>query len=223
MQVPTLPQKPEIHIDSATAGFMIATALFFDSLDLAPAAMMTAATGAATAVGWIPFLGQLIGVAAIGAGMIIEWALSVLIAFTAFFTFFIWFKIHGVSLGFINKYALRRFLIMILCALLESLPIPFFSALPLITVGTVASILVTRAQDIEERREWEGKVSQLERLFWKLARDGSPQSVHQLQHVLREVKKDQRTHAKLKMVLQQRRAYEAPGATNKPAPTEREG
>jgi hypothetical protein len=51
MQVPTLSNKPEQHIDNATAGFMVATALFFDALDVVPAALMTAATGAATAVG----------------------------------------------------------------------------------------------------------------------------------------------------------------------------
>lgn len=204
MQVPTLPNRPEQHIDNATAGFMFATALFFDVLDLVPSALMTAATGAAVAVGWIPFLGQLVGVAAIGAGIIIEWALSALIAFTAFFTFFIWFKIHGVSLSLINKFAIRRFLIMLLCALLESLPIPFFSALPMITVGTVASIMLSRAEDREALREWEGKASELERLFWRLARDGAPHSSAQIHAVLRGVRNDRKTHAKLKMALQQR-------------------
>ena len=204
MQVPTLPNKPEQHIDNATAGFMVATALFFDALDVVPAALMTAATGAATAVGWIPFLGQLIGVAAIGAGMIIEWAISALIAFCAFLTFFLWFKIHGVSLGFIDRFAIRRLLIWLLCVLLESLPIPFLSSLPMLTVSTVASIMLSRAQDREELREWQGKVSHLERLFWKLAHDGVPHSSAQIHAVLREVKKDRKTHAKLKMALQQR-------------------
>jgi len=203
MQVPTLSNKPEQHIDNATAGFMIATALFFDALDVVPAALMTAATGAATAVGWIPFLGQLIGVAAIGAGMIIEWAISALIAFCAFLTFFLWFKMHGVSLGFVNRFAIRRLLIWLICTLLESLPIPFLSALPLLTVSTVASIILSRAQDKEELREWQGKVSRLERIFWKLAHDGVPHSSAQFHAVLREAKKDRKTHAKLRMALQQ--------------------
>ena len=208
MQVPPLPNKPEKHIDNATAGFMVATALLFDSLDVAPAALMTAATAAATAVGWVPFFGQLVGIAALGAGVIIEWALSALIAFCAFLTFFLWFKIHGVSLGFINRFAIRRLLIWLLCVLLESLPIPFLSSLPMLTVGTVASIMLSRAQDREELREWQGKVSRLERLFWKLAHDGVPHTSAQIHAVLREVRKDRKTHAKLKMALQQRTARE---------------
>ena len=89
MQVPTLPNKPEKHIDTATAVFMVATALFYDALDVAPAALMAATTAAVGAVGWVPFFGQLVGVAALGAGMLMEWLLSIVISFLSFLTFFL--------------------------------------------------------------------------------------------------------------------------------------
>ena len=110
---------------------------------------------------------------------------------------------RGVSLGFEDGFAIRRLLVMLICSLLEDVPLPFFSALPLLTISTIVAIFLSRAQDREALREWEGKVSKLERLFWRLARDGAPHSIAQLRAVLREVKKDRKTHAKMRMALQQ--------------------
>lgn len=202
MRIPDIPQKPTTRIDTSTAMFMVATAIFYDALELAPTAMMTVATGAAVAVGWVPFLGQLVGIGAIAAGIIIEWTLSVLIVVTASLHFFTWFQIQEVHLGFVNRFAVRRLVIWLICVLVESLPIPFISALPMLTVGTIASILLSWKEDRAVLHTWEKKLEKLEKLFGQFARMDDQRAHVALRSILNASKKDAVTHAKLKSKLQ---------------------
>lgn len=110
-------QEKKQRISTLTAMLMIALAIFFDLLQIAGSF-------------FIPLL---------GLGLVICWAVS----FISFVTFGLWFAFQGVNPG--DKNFAVRMLIYMSSVIVELTP--FIDALPAITLGVIALIVLTRAED----------------------------------------------------------------------------
>lgn len=123
---------------------MLTVSFFFDSLQLIPKIFILLGIATAGFVGWIPFFGQIAGVAALGAGMGINFVLTLLLTVAGYSWMWGWLQTRGVQVVG-GTYLAKKTLFFPLSILLEV----FVSILPGITLWTFTMIYFARKEDKE--------------------------------------------------------------------------
>lgn len=142
MRLPQIPKKPKYRIDTPTQFMMYATAGFFDLIQLVPKVFIL--LGMAAEV--IPFLGWIVGTAAIGVGTALDLVLGITVSLFGYLTLWLWFQFLGVHI-FSGKYMGRKALALPATMLIEMVPVAnaFFS----ITFWTWYTIRISQKEDKE--------------------------------------------------------------------------
>ncbi len=154
---------------------MIVIALLFDSVKFATGILaLSGATNvvvAGTAVGgkagavvativlWLPFVGQIVGLIALYAGIFLQWIFGIILTILGYSTMGLWFTNSGVSL-FGGKNPSGKVATFLITYLLSW--VPFLDLLPGLTTWTVKMLYDNWHEDKENAKEAEGEYNKLD-------------------------------------------------------------
>jgi hypothetical protein len=136
-----------MRIDTSIKWQMLILAAIFDTLAIVPKIFMVIGIAGALTVSWIPFFGQMIGVAAIGATTALNFMFTWLFMFVGYTWMWGWLLTRDVPI-FGGKNLEKKALILPLTLLADMMPL-IGTLLPGITVWTYTQIRFAEREDRE--------------------------------------------------------------------------